>query len=109
MTCFKELTRFKFNISIRGDTFTRTLTKQVYIDIYKEVINGKQKSDLKCDSTGRILYFIQDSLRFEAYFSTPSTGSKYEEGVATIDKLIDKGRLLSSEQNPEVCDATEVE
>lgn len=67
----------------QGDTFTRTLTKQVYIDIYKEVINGKQKSDLKCDSTGRILYFIQDTLRFEAYFSTPSTGSKYEEGVVT--------------------------
>lgn len=65
----------------QGDTFRRTLTKQDQIDIYKEVINGKQESGLKCDSTGRLLYFIQDTLQFEAYFSTPSTGSKYETGV----------------------------
>lgn len=66
-----------------SDTLTRVLIKQDQIDIYKEVINGKQEGDLKCDSTGRILYFIQDTLRFETYFSTPSTGSKYKKGAVT--------------------------
>jgi hypothetical protein len=66
-----------------ADTLTQTLTKQQQIDIFKEVINGKEDRHLKCDTTGRLIYYKRDTLLLEAYFSTPVTGSKYDVGVVT--------------------------
>jgi len=64
----KEVDKVQIQFFVQGDTLTQTLTKKHQLDIYKQVINGKQTSDLKCDSTGRLLYFVKDTLRFEAYF-----------------------------------------
>jgi predicted small secreted protein len=82
---FKDLLKNVDKVQVQyfhaGDTLTRTLTQKDRIDIYKELINGKQDRRLKCDTTGRLLFFIKDTLRLDAYFSTPATGSKYNTGV----------------------------
>ena len=79
----KKIDKVEIQYFIAVDTLTHTLTRQQQIDIFKEVINGKEDRDLKCDSTGRFLFFNKDTLFFEAYFSTPNTGSKYDTGVVT--------------------------
>lgn len=65
------------------DTVPQTLQDSKQIDIFKEVINGKEEKGLSCDTTGRLLYFKGDTLLLEAYFSTPSTGSRLDKGVVT--------------------------
>lgn len=77
----KDVDKVQIQFFTDGDTLAQTITKKENITHYKEIISGKQENSLKCDSTGRILYYIKDSLRLEAYFSTPSTGSKYNTPV----------------------------
>lgn len=77
----KDVDKVQIQFFTDGDTLAQTITKKESITHYKEIISGKQENSLKCDSTGRILYYIKDSLRLEAYFSTPSTGSKYNTPV----------------------------
>lgn len=74
----KEVDKVQIQIFTDGDTLTQTITERGGILIYKEIINGKKEANLKCDSTGKILYYVKDSLRLEAYFSTPSAGSRYD-------------------------------
>lgn len=64
------------------DTLHKTIKGQKQIDIFKEVINGKEDRELACDTTGRLLYFEGNTLLLEAYFSTPE-GSKSDNGVVT--------------------------
>jgi hypothetical protein len=82
---FSELLKDVDKVQIQffaGDyTLVQTITEQDSINIYKEIINGKQEQDLKCDSTGRIHYYRKGRLRLEAYFSTPSTRSRYDTPV----------------------------
>jgi hypothetical protein len=66
-----------------SDTVSQILKDPKQIDIFKELIIGKEEKHLSCDTTGRLLYFKGDTLLLKTYFSTPGTGSKLETGVVT--------------------------
>ena len=68
---------------ILTDTVSKILRDSNQINIFKEVINGKEDTELLCDTTGKLSYFKGDTLLLEAYFSTPGTESKLDKGVVT--------------------------
>jgi hypothetical protein len=61
----------------------QTLQDPKQMDIFKELINGKEEKHLSSDTTSKLLYFKGDTFLLKAYFPTPGSGSKLETGVVT--------------------------
>jgi hypothetical protein len=81
----KDVDRLKLVFFNKGDTLSQVITSQLQIEAYKELINGKvdPKDKLKCDSTGKIEYYSKGNLLLNAFFSTPTTGSRFSKPCIT--------------------------
>jgi hypothetical protein len=81
----KDVDRLKLIFFNKGDTLSQVITNQLQIEAYKELINGKvdPKHKLKCDSTGKIEYYSKGKILLDAWFSTPTTGSRFDKPCVT--------------------------
>jgi len=59
-------------------------TGKTQISFFKElIIKGKNMPNLKCDSTGEIIYLKGKQHLLKIYFSTRASGSKLSSGAVT--------------------------
>jgi hypothetical protein len=81
----KDVDKVQLKFFNHGDTLSEAITDQSEINIYKELINGKRdpKHSIKCDSTGQLIFYTQQEVILNAYFSSRASGSKYENACVT--------------------------
>nr|WP_221284779.1 hypothetical protein [Mucilaginibacter sp. SP1R1]MBB6150852.1 hypothetical protein [Mucilaginibacter sp. SP1R1] len=59
-------------------------TNKTQLSFFKDLIKkGKDTPNLKCDTTGEIIYFKGKQRLLKIYFSTKESGSKLSSGAAT--------------------------
>jgi hypothetical protein len=59
-------------------------TGKNHLSFFKDlIIKSKNNSNLKCDTTGEILYIKDNQLIFKVFFSTHITGSKFRSSTIT--------------------------
>ncbi|MDB5286535.1 MAG: hypothetical protein JWR05_1484 [Mucilaginibacter sp.] len=77
----------KIEIKFKGrPTYIYKATKQDALYLKDLILKAENKINLKCDSTGEIVYFKNEAPILKVYFSTLQTGSKYKDG-AVVFKL----------------------
>jgi len=94
----KDVDKVQLKFFNHGDTLTETITDGEQLNVYKVLINGKHdaKLKIKCDSTGQLLFFNKENLILNAWFSSPATGSKYNQPcVSYSDEADHFGSLLT--------------
>lgn len=87
----KDVDKIQLKFFNHGDTLSETITDQSEINIYKELINGKRdpKQKNKCDSTGQLLFLMQNDIILNAYISSRASGSKYDKACVTYSVVPD--------------------